>query len=109
MFSAMSYGSLSYNAHESLARAAEELIYCITPVKAAVQDFYRYGKPRVSGGVRRCGVHPDYLNCGAAINQDGPGRETGHRRTSAGEKIASDISRTRMIPEEATPFRRLPS
>ena len=25
MFSAMSYGSISYNAHESLARAAEEL------------------------------------------------------------------------------------
>lgn len=33
MFSAMSYGSISYNAHESLARAASELGIFITPVR----------------------------------------------------------------------------
>ena len=35
MFSAMSYGSISYNAHESLARAAQELGIFIIPARAA--------------------------------------------------------------------------
>ena len=45
MFSAMSYGSISYNAHESLARAAEELgIYYNTGEGGLHKDFYKYGK-----------------------------------------------------------------
>ena len=45
LFSAMSYGSISYNAHESLARAAEELgIYYNTGEGGLHRDFYRYGK-----------------------------------------------------------------
>lgn len=44
MFSAMSYGSISYNAHESLARAAEALgIYYNTGEGGLHQDFYKYG------------------------------------------------------------------
>jgi glutamate synthase domain-containing protein 2 len=42
MFSAMSYGSISYNAHESLARAAEELgILYNTGEGGLHDDFYR--------------------------------------------------------------------
>jgi glutamate synthase domain-containing protein 2 len=69
MFSAMSYGSISYNAHEALARAAEELgIYYNTGEGGLHEDFYSYGKNtivQVASG--RFGVHKDYLNSGAAI------------------------------------------
>ena len=45
MFSAMSYGSISYNAHESLARAAEKLgTYYNTGEGGLHQDFYKYGE-----------------------------------------------------------------
>ena len=60
MFSAMSYGSISYNAHESLARAASELgIYYNTGEGGLHDDFYKYGKNtivQVASG--RFGVHP---------------------------------------------------
>ena len=45
MFSAMSYGSISYNAHESLARAATKLgIYYNTGEGGLHEDFYCYGE-----------------------------------------------------------------
>ena len=63
LFSAMSYGSLSYNAHESLARAAAQLgILYNTGEGGLHEDFYRYGKNtivQVASG--RFGVHKDYL------------------------------------------------
>lgn len=69
LFSAMSYGSLSYNAHESLARAAAQLgILYNTGEGGLHEDFYRYGKNtivQVASG--RFGVHKDYLSAGAAI------------------------------------------
>ena len=40
MFSAMSYGSISYNAHESLARAASELGIFITPVRVGFTKIF---------------------------------------------------------------------
>jgi len=80
MFSAMSYGSISYNAHESLARAAKE-------EGGLHRDLYQYGSNtivQVASG--RFGVHKDYLEAGAAIEiKMGQG--------------AKDISRTRMVPE----------
>jgi len=61
MFSAMSYGSISYNAHESLARAAAELgILYNTGEGGLHEDFYKYGKNtivQVASG--RFGVHKD--------------------------------------------------
>ena len=43
MFSAMSYGSISYNAHEALARAAKELgILYNTGEGGLHKDFYKY-------------------------------------------------------------------
>jgi len=102
MFSAMSYGSISYNAHESLARAAEELdILYNTGEGGLHDDFYRYGKNtivQVASG--RFGVHPQYLNSGAAIEiKMGQGAKPGIGGHLPGAKIVGDISRTRMIPE----------
>lgn len=102
MFSAMSYGSISYNAHESLARAAEELgILYNTGEGGLHEDLYKYGKStivQVASG--RFGVHPDYLNSGAAIEiKMGQGAKPGIGGHLPGEKIVGDVSRTRMIPE----------
>jgi glutamate synthase domain-containing protein 2 len=102
MFSAMSYGSISYNAHESLARAAEELgILYNTGEGGLHEDFYKYGKNtivQVASG--RFGVHPQYLNSGAAVEiKMGQGAKPGIGGHLPGAKIVGDISRTRMIPE----------
>ena len=102
MFSAMSYGSISYNAHESLARAAAELgIYYNTGEGGLHEDFYRYGQNtivQVASG--RFGVHSGYLNSGAAIEiKMGQGAKPGIGGHLPGGKIVDDISRTRMIPE----------
>ncbi len=102
MFSAMSYGSISYNAHASLARAAEELgIIYNTGEGGLHEDFYKFGKNtivQVASG--RFGVYENYLNAGAAIEiKMGQGAKPGIGGHLPGEKIVGDISRTRMIPE----------
>ena len=102
MFSAMSYGSISYNAHESLARAAEELgILYNTGEGGLHEDFYKYGAHtvvQVASG--RFGVHEDYLSAGAAIEiKMGQGAKPGIGGHLPGAKIVGDVSRTRMIPE----------
>ncbi len=102
MFSAMSYGSISYNAHESLARAATELgIYYNTGEGGLHDDFYQYGANtivQVASG--RFGVHADYLDTAAAIEiKMGQGAKPGIGGHLPGTKIVGDISRTRMIPE----------
>lgn len=102
MFSAMSYGSISYNAHESLARAASELgILYNTGEGGLHEDFYKYGKNtivQVASG--RFGVHKAYLNSSAAIEiKMGQGAKPGIGGHLPGAKIVGDISKTRMIPE----------
>ena len=102
IFSAMSYGSLSYNAHASLARAAAELgILYNTGEGGLHEDFYQYGENtivQVASG--RFGVHEDYLQAGAAIEiKMGQGAKPGIGGHLPGAKIVGDISRTRMIPE----------
>ena len=102
MFSAMSYGSISYNAHASLARAATELgILYNTGEGGLHEDFYKYGKNtivQVASG--RFGVHEDYLEAGAAIEiKMGQGAKPGIGGHLPGAKIVGDVSRTRMIPE----------
>ena len=102
MFSAMSYGSISYNAHASLARAATELdILYNTGEGGLHEDFYRYGENtivQVASG--RFGVHEAYLNAGAAIEiKMGQGAKPGIGGHLPGKKIVGDIARTRMIPE----------
>lgn len=102
LFSAMSYGSISYNAHASLARAAEQLgTYYNTGEGGLHQDFYQYGKNtivQVASG--RFGVHKDYLSAGAAIEiKMGQGAKPGIGGHLPGAKIVGDVSKTRMIPE----------
>ncbi|MBR4703177.1 MAG: alpha-hydroxy-acid oxidizing protein [Oscillospiraceae bacterium] len=102
MFSAMSYGSISYNAHASLARAATELgTYYNTGEGGLHEDFYRYGPHtivQVASG--RFGVHEDFLEAGAAIEiKMGQGAKPGIGGHLPGAKVGPDVSRTRMIPE----------
>lgn len=101
MFSAMSYGSLSYNAHESLARASKSSgILYNTGEGGLHEDFYQYGSNtivQVASG--RFGVHIDYLNTGAAVEiKMGQGAKPGIGGHLPGAKITEDVSKTRMIP-----------
>lgn len=101
MFSAMSYGSISKNAHEALARAAEKLgIVYNTGEGGLHKDFYKYGKNtivQVASG--RFGVHLDYLNAGVAIEiKMGQGAKPGIGGHLPGIKVGEDVSATRMIP-----------
>ena len=102
MFSAMSYGSISYNAHASLAKAAQELgILYNTGEGGLHEDFYKYGPNtivQVASG--RFGVNKDFLNAGAAIEiKMGQGVKPGIGGHLPGSKVSEDVSRTRMIPQ----------
>ncbi|MCF0142679.1 MAG: alpha-hydroxy-acid oxidizing protein [Parasporobacterium sp.] len=102
MFSAMSYGSISYNAHKSLALAASRMgIFYNTGEGGLHEDFYCYGPNtivQVASG--RFGVHKDYLEAGAAVEiKMGQGAKPGIGGHLPGAKIVGDVSRTRMIPE----------
>lgn len=101
LFSAMSYGSISYNAHKALAKAASELgIFYNTGEGGLHEDFYCYGEHtivQVASG--RFGVHEHYLNASAAIEiKMGQGAKPGIGGHLPGSKIVGDVSRTRMIP-----------
>lgn len=101
LFSAMSYGSISKNAHESLARAAAELgTYYNTGEGGLHRDFYQYGANtivQVASG--RFGVFQEYLEAGAAIEiKMGQGAKPGIGGHLPASKIREDVSRTRMIP-----------
>ncbi|MDR3244306.1 MAG: FMN-binding glutamate synthase family protein, partial [Elusimicrobiota bacterium] len=95
MFSAMSYGSISRNAHESLARAASELGICYNTGEGGLnKDFYKYGQNTIvqlaSG---RFGVHKEYLNAGAAIEITiGQGAKPGIGGHLPGAKVDEDVS-----------------
>lgn len=102
MFSAMSYGSISYNAHESLARAATKLGICYNTGEGGLhKDFYKYGPNtivQVASG--RFGVHKDFLMAGCAIEiKMGQGAKPGIGGHLPGAKITGSVSATRMIPE----------
>ncbi len=102
LFSAMSYGSISLNAHASLANAAVELGTCYNAGEGGLhEDFYRYRDNtiiQVASG--RFGVHKGYLEAGAAIEiKMGQGAKPGIGGHLPGNKIVGDVSKTRMIPE----------
>ena len=101
VFSAMSYGAISLNVHESLARAASQAgTYFNTGEGGLDPRLYKYGKHaivQVASG--RFGVHPQYLNTGAAVEiKIGQGAKPGIGGHLPGEKVSEDIARTRMIP-----------
>lgn len=102
MFSAMSYGSISYNAHKALATAAKRLgTFYNTGEGGLHKDFYEYGEntiTQVASG--RFGVTKDYLDAGAAIEiKMGQGAKPGIGGHLPGAKISLSVSETRMIPE----------
>ena len=102
LFSAMSYGSISYNAHACLAKAARELGICYNTGEGGLhEDFYAYGGHtivQVASG--RFGVYKQYLEAGAAIEiKMGQGAKPGIGGHLPGAKIVGDVSRTRMVPE----------
>ena len=104
MFSAMSYGSVSYNTHMCLAKSAKELGICYNTGEGGLhKDLYEYGKNtivQVASG--RFGVHKDYLNAGVAIEiKMGQGAKPGIGGHLPGNKIVEDVSKTRMIPKGA--------
>jgi len=101
MFSAMSFGSISFNACQALAMAASEVGTMYNTGEGGLhRDLRKYGKNtivQVASG--RFGVDPDYLNAGAAIEiKIGQGAKPGIGGHLPGEKVLAEISQTRMIP-----------
>ncbi|NLX59446.1 MAG: 4Fe-4S dicluster domain-containing protein [Phycisphaerae bacterium] len=102
MFSAMSYGSISYNASLSLARAAREAgTFANSGEGGLHRDFRPYADNmivQVASG--RFGVDVDYLNLAAAVEiKIGQGAKPGIGGHLPAEKVDAEISATRMIPE----------
>jgi len=101
LFTALSYGAISFNVHTALARAATEFgTYMNTGEGGLDSRLYKYGDHiivQVASG--RFGVHPRYLDAGVAIEiKIGQGAKPGIGGHLPGEKVTADISRTRMIP-----------
>jgi glutamate synthase domain-containing protein 2 len=101
LFSAISYGAVSFNVHQSLAKAANEVGTLFNTGEGGLDcRLYKYGKNaivQVASG--RFGVQPDYLNAGVAIEiKIGQGAKPGIGGHLPGEKVEKDISKTRMIP-----------
>lgn len=101
MFSAMSFGSVSLNACESLARAASELgTMCNTGEGGLHENLRAYGRNtivQVASG--RFGVDAEYLQTGAAVEiKIGQGAKPGIGGHLPGEKVDEEVSATRMIP-----------
>ena len=102
MFSAMSYGSISYNASQALAAAAKECGTFANSGEGGVHsdlDPYR-GNIIVQVASGRFGVDIDYLNGAPAVEiKIGQGAKPGIGGHLPGEKVNKYISATRMIPE----------
>jgi glutamate synthase domain-containing protein 2 len=102
MFSAMSYGAVSLNVQESLARAAAEMGTLWNTGEGGLHPIlYKYKNNaviQVASG--RFGVHEDYLDAGRIIEiKIGQGAKPGIGGHLPGEKVSADVSLTRMIPQ----------
>ncbi len=101
MFAAMSYGAVSLNVHESLARAATEMGTLWNTGEGGLHSsLYKYGKNtivQVASG--RFGVQTDYLDAARVIEiKIGQGAKPGIGGHLPGEKVSREVSLTRMIP-----------
>jgi glutamate synthase domain-containing protein 2 len=101
LFSALSYGAVSLNVHESLARAAHEAGTLFNTGEGGLHPkLYRYGENtivQVASG--RFGVHPEYLKVARMIEiKIGQGAKPGIGGHLPGEKVSEDVAGTRMIP-----------
>jgi len=102
MFSAMSYGAVSFNAQLSIARAAKELGTLWNTGEGGLhpdlEEFKDNTIVQVASG--RFGVSPDYLNAARFVEiKIGQGAKPGIGGHLPGEKVSADVARTRMIPE----------
>jgi glutamate synthase domain-containing protein 2 len=102
MFSAMSYGAVSINVHESLARAAKEAGTLWNTGEGGLHPkLYKYGDNtivQVASG--RFGVHADYLDVARIVEiKIGQGAKPGIGGHLPGEKVSAEVSMTRMIPQ----------
>ena len=102
MFAAMSYGAVSLNVHESLARAATEMGTLWNTGEGGLhRKLYQYGENtivQVASG--RFGVHPDYLDVARVVEiKIGQGAKPGIGGHLPGEKVSREVSMTRMIPQ----------
>ena len=92
MFAAMSYGAVSLNVHESLARAATEMGTLWNTGEGGLHPkLYRYGNNtivQVASG--RFGVHAEYLDVARVIEiKIGQGAKPGIGGHLPGEKVSS--------------------
>jgi len=102
MFSAMSYGAVSLNVQKSLAAAAEEIGTMWNTGEGGLHSsLTKYGNNtivQVASG--RFGVHSEYLNAGRIVEiKIGQGAKPVIGGHLPGEKVSSEVSSTRMIPE----------
>jgi glutamate synthase domain-containing protein 2 len=102
MFSAMSYGAVSLNVHESMARAATEMGTLWNTGEGGLHPkLYKYGDNtivQVASG--RFGVHPEYLDVARVVEiKIGQGAKPGIGGHLPGEKVGAEVSSTRMIPQ----------
>jgi glutamate synthase domain-containing protein 2 len=102
MFSAMSYGAVSLNVHESMARAATEMGTLWNTGEGGLHPkLYKYGDNtivQVASG--RFGVHPEYLDVARIVEiKIGQGAKPGIGGHLPGEKVGAEVSSTRMIPK----------
>lgn len=101
MFSAMSFGSISLNAHKALARAASQTGVCWNAGEGGlhedVKEFASSTIVQVASG--RFGVDIQMLQTAAAVEiKIGQGAKPGIGGHLPGEKVGEEVSRTRMIP-----------
>ncbi|MGM0366449.1 MAG: glutamate synthase-related protein [Actinomycetota bacterium] len=101
LFSAMSFGSISYNACASLARAAQQFgTYYNTGEGGLHKELGQYASNtivQVASG--RFGVDIDYLKKAAAIEiKIGQGAKPGIGGHLPAEKVTEEVSNARMIP-----------
>jgi glutamate synthase domain-containing protein 2 len=101
MFSAMSYGAVSLNVQESLARAATEMGTLWNTGEGGLHPkLYKYGNNttvQVASG--RFGVHPEYLDIARIVEiKIGQGAKPGIGGHLPGEKVSAEVASTRMIP-----------
>ncbi|HOT06733.1 MAG TPA: glutamate synthase-related protein [Methanotrichaceae archaeon] len=103
LFSAMSYGAISYQAFKSLAMAACDFGTFFNTGEGGLpkelrSDYGRCAVVQVASG--RYGIDAEYLNCAAAVEiKVGQGAKPGIGGHLPAEKVSSLVAETRMIPE----------
>jgi len=102
LFSAMSYGAISYNAFRSLAAAACRSGTCFNTGEGGLpremrEQFGRCAIVQVASG--RFGIDAEYLNCAQMVEiKVGQGAKPGIGGHLPGEKVSQTVAETRMIP-----------